>query len=298
MANKSASDRKNATKKILKVLKKLIDKGKRNGFLTYADLYHALPEKERSSEKFDEVIIELENLGINIVNKQKPKIVEKNKKKLTYAAQLNVTDKDDYGSVTDPVKMYLREMGMVTLLSREGEVEIAKKIEAGEQEILKALLDTKISVDCILDFATQIETGEMRPRYVLRDLDEGDLYVDEIEQVEKFLELMKSIRKLNEQNELFREKLFLQDFTTFEKCKIEKSITIRNNKIFSLLSSWKLGNKVTDTINERVNREINWFKARQGQIKDTLDILSIPVVEIRSVLANKDNFIELLRNTS
>ena len=298
MANKSALERKNATKKILKILKKLITKGKRNGFLTYADLYHAFPEKEKTPAKFDEVIIELENLGINIVNKQKTKVVEKNKKKLSYKEQLNATDKDDYGSVTDPVKMYLREMGMVTLLSREGEVEIAKKIENGEQEILKALLDTKISVDCILDFAAQIETGEMRPRYVLRDLDEGDLYVDEIEQVEKFLDLIKSIRKINEQNELFREKLFLQEFTTSEKCKIEKSISRRNKKIFSLLTNWKLGNKVTDTIKERVNKEIHWFKLKHNQIKDTADTLSIPIVELRSALGNKDNFIGLFKNSS
>jgi RNA polymerase primary sigma factor len=65
----------------------------------------------------------------------------------------------DFGSVTDPVKMYLREMGMVTLLSREGEVEIAKKIEQGEQDVLKALLETSLGVKYILEFGDLIEAG-------------------------------------------------------------------------------------------------------------------------------------------
>ena len=88
----------------------------------------------------------------------------------------------DFGTVTDPVKMYLREMGMVTLLSREGEVEIAKKIEAGEQDVLRALLDTSTAVQCILDLGERIEGGGLRPKYVLRDVDEGDTYVDEVVQ--------------------------------------------------------------------------------------------------------------------
>ncbi|MCK7509223.1 MAG: hypothetical protein MZV70_37745 [Desulfobacterales bacterium] len=70
-------------------------------------------------------------------------------------------DAGDYGSVTDPVKMYLREMGMVTLLSREGEVEIAKKIEAGEQEVLRALLEATTGVEAIIELGEKIESGAL-----------------------------------------------------------------------------------------------------------------------------------------
>jgi RNA polymerase primary sigma factor len=63
--------------------------------------------------------------------------------------------------------MYLREMGLVTLLSREGEVEIAKKIEAGEQDVLKSLLETKMGVAFILKLGEHIRQGELRPKHVL-----------------------------------------------------------------------------------------------------------------------------------
>ncbi len=58
----------------------------------------------------------------------------------------------DFGTVADPVKMYLREMGFVTLLSREGEVEIAKEIEAGEQEVLRAMIDSEIGVKVYFNY--------------------------------------------------------------------------------------------------------------------------------------------------
>ena len=112
--------------------------------------------------------------------------------------------------MTDPVKMYLREMGMVTLLSREGEVEIAKKIEEGEQDVLKALLETSLGVKYILDFGDLIEKGALRPKHVLRDVDEGDAYVDEMVQIDNFLETIGAIRDVNNENQQYRERMFTE----------------------------------------------------------------------------------------
>jgi RNA polymerase primary sigma factor len=106
----------------------------------------------------------------------------------------------DFGAVTDPVKMYLREMGLVTLLSREGEVEIAKKIESGEQEVLKALIDTTTGIECLLNLGVDIENGALRPKYVLKDIDEGDAYVDEVVQTDKFLNTIRQIKAIHEEN--------------------------------------------------------------------------------------------------
>ncbi len=114
----------------------------------------------------------------------------------------------DYGSVTDPVKMYLREMGLVTLLSREGEVEIAKKIEAGEQDVLKALLETTFGIDYLLDLGQRIENQTLRPKHVLRDIDEGDTYQDELVQIDAFIKIIKAITDIHAENMLFREQLF------------------------------------------------------------------------------------------
>ncbi|MBL0699970.1 MAG: RNA polymerase sigma factor RpoD [Desulfosarcina sp.] len=294
MGNESASKRKNATEITTKAFKTLVAKGKGDGFVTYDDISNALNADIINSVQIDNIIIMLEGCGIKVVDKNKVKKEKKSKKVQPGAMQLRDAVNEDFGGVADPVKMYLREMGMVTLLSREGEVEIAKKIEQGEQEVLRAMLDTKISLDCILSFAERIESGEMRPKYVLRDLDEGDIFVDEILQTEKFLELVGVIRQINDQNESLREKLFSPDLDTMDRRKIIKAIGTGNNKIFLLLNSWRLGNKVTDTIQKRIGQELTWFITRHDQIKDEAGKLNISISELRSALANKDDCIELL----
>jgi DNA-binding transcriptional ArsR family regulator len=113
-----------------KAIQELLSKGKKQGFLTYDEINELLPEDMLSPEQIDETLMLFDDNGIEVVDeKQNKKIV-----KLKSTAESKIVNEEidggDYGSVTDPVKMYLREMGMVTLLSREGEVEIAKKIEA------------------------------------------------------------------------------------------------------------------------------------------------------------------------
>ncbi|MBL0732589.1 MAG: RNA polymerase sigma factor RpoD [Desulfosarcina sp.] len=294
MANESASKRNNAKLITPKAFKSLVTKGKKDGFITYDDISHVLNADMINSVQIDNIIIMLEGCDIKVVDKSKIKKEKKSKKIESGKIQLNKAANEDFGGVTDPVKMYLREMGMVTLLSREGEVEIAKKIEQGEQEVLRALLDTKISLDCILSFAARIESGEMRPKHVLRDLDEGDIYFDEIQQVEKFLELVEVIQQINDKNESLREKLFSSEPDTTDRRKIIQSISRGNNKIFLLLSSWRLGNRVTDTILARIDQELAWFITRHDKIKDEADKLNISTSELRSALANKDDCIKIL----
>ncbi|MGD9082520.1 MAG: RNA polymerase sigma factor region1.1 domain-containing protein, partial [Desulfobacterales bacterium] len=153
MAKKSANNRKKTRKIPKKTLKNLISKGKQQGFLTYDEINKALPD-DLLSEQIDETLITFDDHNIEIIDEKKTKLPTKVKK-----VKISDTSVSDYGSVTDPVKMYLREMGLVTLLSREGEVVIAKEIEAGEQEILKALIDTTIGVECILELGQKIESG-------------------------------------------------------------------------------------------------------------------------------------------
>ncbi len=182
-----------------KVIKDLLSKGNKKGYLSYKEINHALPEKKYSAQEIEEVIIKLTESDIKLLN---DKEVSYNTKPLkgskgaTAAGKTIAAKTADYGSAIDPVKMYLREMGLVTLLSREGEVEIAKKIEAGEHLVLRALLETKVGVECILSLGEHIEAGHVKSKYVLRDIEEGDTYVDEILQTDQFHKTISEIRKL------------------------------------------------------------------------------------------------------
>ena len=111
-----------------KIINELIKIGRERGYLTYDEITQMLPDQALSSEQIDETLMIFDELEIEILTEEKRKVVPKkekavDKKKVSKIVEKAVTD---FGTVTDPVKMYLREMGLVTLLSREGEIVIAK----------------------------------------------------------------------------------------------------------------------------------------------------------------------------
>ncbi|MEJ2040652.1 MAG: RNA polymerase sigma factor RpoD [Desulfosarcinaceae bacterium] len=195
--------------------------------------------------------------------------------------------------MTDPVKMYLREMGLVTLLSREGEVEIAKKIEAGEQDVLKALLETTMGVDCLLDLGRRIENQHLRPKHVLRDIDEGDTYQDELVQIEAFLKTMRDIEQVHNENMEFREKLFNDNkIKGEEQRRIRRCVIRRNQKIFDMLKEWRLEGNVIDQIEEDIRNLIIWFDAMNRVITGCAESLNLPVAAFRECLGAKTRFVK------
>ncbi len=193
--------------------------------------------------------------------------------------------------------MYLREMGLVTLLSREGEVTIAKKIEAGEQEILKALIDTTIGVECILELGRKIENGELRPRRVLRDvreIEEGDAYVEEAIQIENYLSTVRLIKSIDDENRTYREKLFSSDPDLVEKRRIRRCISRRNKKIFDLLKDWRFEIGVLDKIDKLIREQIEWMDSMNRMILMCADKVNASITEIRSNLKTKSKFVKWL----
>ncbi len=157
VAKKSAETQKSKKKATPKAIKLLLSKGKKQGYLTYDEINELLPEDMLSPEQIDETLMLFYDNNIEIIEAKYQKKVIKLKKAKEKKTVAKSAASSDFGTVTDPVKMYLREMGLVTLLSREGEVEIAKKIEAGEQEVLRALLESTVGVESILAQGGKIE---------------------------------------------------------------------------------------------------------------------------------------------
>ena len=291
MAKKSATNRKKTKKIPKKTLEKLISKGKKKGFLTYDEINKALPD-DMVSEQIDETLMMFDDHDIEIIDEKKNKLPTKVKK-----VKISDTSVSDYGSVTDPVKMYLREMGLVTLLSREGEVVIAKEIEAGEQEILKALIDTTIGVECILELGRKIENGELRPRRVLRDvreIEEGDAYVEEAIQIKNYLNTVHLIKAIDDENSIYREKLFSSDLDLDEKRRIRRCISRRNRKIFELLKDWRFEIGVLDKIDTLIRKQIQWMDSINRLTLMCADTLNASITEIRSNLKTKSKFFKWL----
>ena len=283
---------KSASKKTPKAIKTLLSKGKKQGYLTYDEINEVLPEDLLTPEQIDETLMLFDANNIEVVDKKHKKKVVKLKKAKEKKEVVKSAASSDFGTVTDPVKMYLREMGLVTLLSREGEVVIAKKIEAGEQEVLRALLESTTGVESIIDLGENIEDGALRPKYVLRDIDEGDTYADEVVQTERFLETIRAIKEFHEENKALREKLFAQKMDSDKQRKIRRSIARRVTKIFELLKDWRLESSVIDSIEGKIRYQIGWFDAMNKRTTECADMFDASLKDLRDNLKTKTKFVK------
>ncbi len=274
-----------------KAIQELLAKGKKQGFLTYDEINELLPEDMLSPEQIDETLMLFDDNGIEVVDEKQNKKIVKLKSVAESKIVSEEVDGGDYGSVTDPVKMYLREMGMVTLLSREGEVEIAKKIEAGEQEVLRSLLESIIGVDAIIELGDKIETGSLRPKHVLRDIDEGDTYNDEVLQTEKFLETIRQIKTLHQQNLEQRKKAYVASGNADDQRKAKRNLQRLISDIFNLLKDWRLEASVIEEIEGKIQQEIEGSESMTKRVAKYADRLSAPVKELRDHLTSKTAFL-------
>ncbi|MDL1963797.1 MAG: RNA polymerase sigma factor RpoD [Deltaproteobacteria bacterium] len=297
MATKSAATQKKIKKISKQALNKLIVKGKKQGSLTYDEINKVFPEDMLSSDKFDETLMMFDDLDIEIVDQKKCNVAENRVEPKEKNGQTKSVASDDFGAVTDPVKMYLREMGLVTLLSREEEVVIAKEIEAGEQFVLRSLIGTTAGVECLLDLGKRIESGKLRPKHVLRDVDEGDGYVDEVLQTEKFLSTICSIEKIDKENQAYREQLFSSQLDLSEQSSIRNYITRRNNKIFDLLKKWRLEGKIIDKIENIIRGRIKWFDSMDKKISMYADIFNVSADELCDNLTTETKFVQWIEDS-
>ncbi len=246
-------------------LTKLLKTARDTGYVTYDQINGALGKDTSSPEQIEEAVLLFCENNIEIIeeeklpDKTKTKPAKKKKERKVGAAS-------DFGRVTDPVKMYLREMGMVTLLGREGEVEIAKKIEKGEQIVFRALLDTPMAVDCILELCDHFETNNLHPKHILKDVEGNDTAVGETGHMENFTAMLGQVKEIHAENKAFREKLYGVDLNTNERRKVRRSINRRNNKIFKLMKDWRFETGVIEKLESIVKEQMQWFETMNDTI--------------------------------
>jgi len=151
-------------------VKNLIKKGKERGYLTYDEVNAALPQEEMSSEQIEDVMSALSEMGVNVVeNEEQEETVTETKAEDEKAVAGNVAD-DDVGRTDDPVRMYLREMGSVELLSREGEIAIAKRIEAGREMMIGGICESPLTIKALIQWRDALKEEKVLLRDVI-DLD-------------------------------------------------------------------------------------------------------------------------------
>ncbi|HEY6984118.1 RNA polymerase sigma factor RpoD [Reyranella sp.] len=151
-------------------LKKLVQKGKERGYVTYDELNAALPPDEVSSEQIEDTMAMLSEAGVNVVEAEEqedaPAAGAAEPAKTAVVAAEATGEDEELGRTDDPVRMYLREMGSVELLSREGEIEIAKRIEAGQDKMIGGICESPMTITALLAWRDAINES----RILLRDV--------------------------------------------------------------------------------------------------------------------------------
>src|SRR6204780_388917 len=153
-------------------VKRLIAKGKERGYITFDELNAILPPDQNSSEQIEDVMANFSEMGIQVVESEEneegdlPVAKAEKPEEEAEEEQSGNVDEASLGRTDDPVRMYLREMGSVELLSREGEIAIAKRIEAGRDMMINGLCESPLTFAAIITWHEQLKAGRM----LLRDI--------------------------------------------------------------------------------------------------------------------------------
>ncbi|MBF0248001.1 MAG: RNA polymerase sigma factor RpoD [Alphaproteobacteria bacterium] len=160
-------------------VKKMIKLGKERGYVTYDELNAALPPDQVSSEQIEDTMSQLSEMGINVIEDEEadesaePVSMDddggRDDEEEEQSSKGNVSE-SDVGRTDDPVRMYLREMGSVELLSREGEIAIAKRIEAGREMMIGGICESPLTIRAIVAWHDALEAGQILLRDII-DLD-------------------------------------------------------------------------------------------------------------------------------
>ena len=155
----------------VQAVKKLIAKAKERGYVTVDELNAALPPDSTSSEQIEDVMAGLSEMGINVVeSEESDDAAATSSESDGEGRNAGNLDDDDVGRTDDPVRMYLREMGSVELLSREGEIAIAKRIEAGREMMIGGICESPLTIRAMIDWHSSLKDGKMLLRDII-DLD-------------------------------------------------------------------------------------------------------------------------------
>jgi len=289
--------------------RELIAMGKAKGFLTHEDVNEHMPESTLSSDQMDDWLSAFSDEGIEVVDSSpKDKVsaetapeaapdeddddddeVATNKEEAK-----DEEDGDGYSTSIDPVRMYLRKMGAVSLLTREGEIEIAKRMEEGERRVLQVVLNSSVAIEEILTLGDKLRGQTIRVKDVVKDADDEDAEFDEQWHVERVCKAIDRVRRLLKEQEKVAEKLDAEVAEATKK-KHRAQINDFKQQILDALQKMRLSKKQIDAIVfklkeftgriERANAEISACERRSGlsskELRHTLrEIRTSPAKQI------------------
>ena len=189
---------------------------------------------------------------------------------------------ESYAKTNDPVRLYLRRMGSVALLSREGEVEISKRIEDGERQILQVVLNSSLAVEDILDLGDKLRSGQIRVKEVVKDADDEDPEFNEQFHIDRVCGVIEKVRKLYRDREAVEEKL--AKAADAQKKKLAKQSETLKWQVLEALAELRLNKRIVDRVVFKLKQFVSRIDQANLEIIDCEQRSGLSGDELKSTL--------------
>ena len=272
-------------KEAIDQVNQLIDMGKEKGFLTYEEVNDMLPSDIVSPDQIDDLMIMFGEMDIEIVEGvQKVKLFKRKVQKSTEEAEGESEEEIDqvpFEKFNDPVRMYLREMGSVSLLNREEEVEIAKRIEEGEKEIVRVIVHAPLTIRELIGIGEKLKTEKMSVREVIGDLEDEETEIDEAYYSKKVLTLISKIKRYDQKRTVLQRQLAQRSLSEARRKEIQKKVDEASGKIGVHLQKVNLHKGQIEHITEKLKRFLEKLEKAEAEIKYCEEKAGIRLEELR-----------------
>jgi len=263
----------------IKEVENLIPMGEEKGFLNF-DEGNDLPTSDIvSSDQIDDVLMMFDEMDIDVVEDLSGLKVEEGKALEKDEEEGEEIEVGAFGRATDPVRMYLREMGSVSLLTREGEVEIAKRIESGKREVLSVVLSCPMAVKEVVNLSQAIKAGKVEIREVTNEIDEEEASPEEEQhEKQKILDLIERVRR---NDEALRR---LQKNRKVSKGRLHEQIRKKREEILDAFRGMNLRDSQINKIVQRMKQMLGRVEKGEVEIQKIEEKWGISVRDGRAYL--------------
>ena len=259
----------------------LLEKGRAQGFVTYDELNSALPPDVLTGDQIDDVMEIFGENAIEVVDafqkaplSGRNKLIGETEEGHEEEAQEEEEEEVDYATgikANDPVRLYLKEMGSIPLLNREGEVNLAKRIEDGERAIMAAVKSCSVALDELFHVGEKLKTGELQIRDVIKDLDEDSSDEEEVQAQEKVLRAVGRIKKGMQSARELERRLRRGKIPEKERAQMKKKVGVLYGRVEELIQEIHLKERQIEAIGDKIRMYADTIDQAEGRIRECME---------------------------
>jgi len=265
----------------------LLNMAKEKGFLTNEQINDILPSEIVAPDQLDDLKIMFGEMDIKITNGTKKITISKRKlNKILEEVEDEVEEgleKDPFERLNDPVRMYLREVGSVSLLDRDEEVEIAKRIEEGEKEIAGVVLNTPLILREIIRIGEELKADMISVKKIIKDLDDEEMVIDEELHKKKVLSLIEKMKRYEHKRREVQKKINQNHLSEARKRELKKKSDQHTKRIFDVIQQINLKKNQIEKIAQKLKLFLERLEKAEEEITQCEKTTGIALEEIKKI---------------